>query len=266
MQKISKYLFYIFIAYFVIGFFILPFVLKSQLVKAIEQETKAKATITSLTFNPLLVSLEISGFKLTNPHNEIVVSFDKFYVNCNPSALLYGAIEFKRVSLIAPKVFLVYYKDKTINLLNLLKEKKSKKQKRVEQSSTFYPRVIVDSFEIEGGRLDYEDYTHKTVFRSSLENIGLSLKNFDTKKDKQKSTDFRLYAKLGDGGFVDLKSKILTIQPLKAEGSLTFEASKLYTEWRYVQDFLKLEVADGQVSFYANYSVNLDDIIIPPIN
>jgi len=260
-QKIIKYFFYFFVAYLFLGFFILPFFVKPQLIKIIETETKTKASIASLAFNPLIFSIEISDLKLNDLQNKPLFSFDALHVNLNPSSLLYGALELKEFSLFAPKIYVVYNKDKSINLLKVLKPQKNKQQKSVvEASNTSLPRIIIDSIKLENGKIDYTDHTRKRIFTFSLENIGFSLKNFDTKNIARDNAGVHFYSKLGDGGFMDFKSKILSIQPFKIEGSLSFEASKLYTEWKYMQDLLKLEVADGKVSFYTKYAFNLDDI------
>ncbi|MBA1433305.1 MAG: DUF748 domain-containing protein [Epsilonproteobacteria bacterium] len=232
-RKIIKYLFYLFVAYLFLGFFILPLLIKPQLIKIIQNETKTKASIASLSFNPLLFSVEISDLQLNDLQNKALFSFDTLRVNVNPSLLLYGALELKELSLIAPRVSVVYNKDKSINLLKVLKSQKSEQQERAaETSNSSLPRIIARSIKIENGKIDYTDYTRRQTFTFSLENIGFSLKNFDTKNIRQDNAGLRLYSKLGDGGFIDFKSKIRSIQPLEIEGSLSFEASKLYTECR----------------------------------
>ncbi|SFV64790.1 putative exported protein [hydrothermal vent metagenome] len=261
LKKISKYIFYSFVAYLLIGFFILPFFLKPQLVTIIQNQTKTKASIAALSFNPLLFSVKISGLKLTDLQNKALFSFDLLRINVNPSSLLYGALKIKEFSLIAPRVSVVYNKDKSINLLNLLKPQKNKHQEnKTKISNTFLPRIIIESIKLENGKINYTDYTRKQIFQFSLENIGFSLKDFDTKNITQENAEVHLYSKLGDGGFVDVKSKILNVRPFKTEGTLSFAASKLYTEWKYMQDVLKLEVADGKISFYTKYAFNLGDL------
>jgi len=260
-QRIIKYLSYLFLAYLFVGFFILPLLLKPQLLQLIQNETKTKASMEALSFNPLIFSLEIKNLELHDLHDRALFSFDTLTINLNPSSLFYGALELKELSLISPKLYVVYNKDKSVNLLNVLKSQKSTKQEPVkkDQNSTL-PRIIVEKIKLEDGRIYYKDYSRTTPFEFSLENIGFSLIDFDTKKITQNSAGLRLYSRLGDGGFVDFKSRILSITPLKLEGSLGFEASKLYTEWKYMQDVLRLEVADGKVSFEGKYKLNLDEL------
>ncbi|QOP46619.1 DUF748 domain-containing protein [Sulfurimonas paralvinellae] len=260
LKKIIKYLFYLFVAYLFIGFFILPFVLKPQLVKTIEYQTRTKVTIESLSFNPLIFTLKASNIHLKALDDKPLFALKRLEINLNPSSLLYGAVHLKELSLVMPEVHLVYNKDKSINLLNVIKENNQTKILHKESKKSELPRIIVDKIKLENGRLYYTDFTRKTPFEFSLENIGFALNDFDTKNITKNSAGLRLYSKLGDGGFVDFQSQILSIVPFKIKGTLDFQASKLYTEWKYMQDVLKLEVADGKVSFHTKYMLNLDDI------
>ncbi|MCD4668372.1 MAG: DUF748 domain-containing protein, partial [Sulfurimonas sp.] len=48
--------------------------------------------------------------------------------------------------------------------------------------------------------------------------------------------------------------------PLILKGSIDYEASKLYTQWRYMQDSLNLEVADGKMDISSDYYFNLSEL------
>ena len=260
--KISKYLTYIFLSYLFIGAILLPFILKPQLEKIINSELNAKVNIESLSFNPLIFELTIDNFVLNDLNRNRLASFKSLRINVDPTTLFMGAVKLKELSLIDPKIYVIYKKDKSINLLKIMKEDKVKtsKAQKNKDASVNVPRIIIDKIEMRGGELSYSDYTKKKNFSIGLENIGFILENFDTKKIKQESAGLRFYSRLSDGGFVDLKSKITSLEPFKIEGSIDFEASKLYTEWKYMQDELQLEVADGKVSFSTEYFFNLADI------
>ncbi|MCK4974151.1 MAG: DUF748 domain-containing protein, partial [Sulfurimonas sp.] len=122
------------------------------------------------------------------------------------------------------------------------------------------PRVIVDVIKISSGGVDYEDFTNSKKFDFSLRSIGFELKDIDTNDFDSSDAKLRFYSDLDDGGFVDFRSEVVGFKPLKLEGSIKFEASKLYTQWRYIQDMIGLEVANGKLSFGADYHLNMDDL------
>lgn len=257
-SKFKKIIFYTLAVYGLLGFIILPLVLKPQLIKIVEENTNAHILVDSVYFNPFIFKLALSDVQLQSLENSPLVTFKTFLVNLEPTSLFYGALHIKTIQLKEPKIHLTYNKDKTLNLLNIIK--KSEEEKAEDNSSSSLPRLIVDSVEVSEGGLFYKDHTQKNLFEFSFGKIGFHLSDIDTSDLNASDARVRFYATLGDGGFVDFKTKVVGFEPLKFEGSLDFEASKLYTEWKYVKEELNLEVADGKISFHTEYSLNLDDL------
>ena len=258
LSKLKKSFLYILFLYALLGFIAVPLILKSQLIKIIEQESYSKVDIGSVYFNPFIFKLELSDVRLKSQDEKPLISFKEFMVDAELYSLAMGAIHLKNIRLTEPTIKLVYNKDNSINLLNLFKTKSDTQEQNSSKSEM--PRVITDSIEIIGGKVAYEDFTQTTPFEFSFDKIGFELKNVDTNDFNTSDAKLRLYTTLGDGGFVDFRSNIVGFQPLKVEGSLDFEASKLYSEWKYAQDKLNLEVADGKISFHALYSFNAENL------
>ena len=259
LKKIQKIVIYLLSAYAVLGFIVLPLVLKSQLVEIVQKETNAKLSLDSVFFNPFIFSLELNHIKLTDADDKHLISLESVLINLEPHSLFNSTIHIKNIVLQNPEISLVYKKNKSINLASIIKEKA--KEVEEESSSEFeMPRILLNRVAIIDGKVNYEDYTNKTPFEFSFDRIGFELKDIDTKDFNSSDATLRFYTALGDGGFFDLKSEILGFNPLVVKGSLDFEASKLYTQWKYVQDGLNLEVANGKIAFTANYFFNLDDL------
>lgn len=255
----KKVIFSTIILYAIFGFFLLPYILKSQIVKNIPKQLNAKLSIEDIYFNPFVFNLDISGVKLESLENKELISLKSIKFDLELYSLLTGSLHIKEFILDELKISAVYEKDKTINLLKILKQ--TKNEKKVESKDELeLPRILIDRVAIVNGKVDYVDFTHKTEFDFSLNNIGFELRDIDTDNFDTNSASMRFYTTLGDGGFLDFKSEIIDIKPLKLKGSVNFEASKLYTQWRYLQDSFKVEVADGKLAFYADYSFNLDKL------
>ena len=262
--RLKKSLIYAFLTYTILGFIVLPLVLKSQLIKIIEEKSESKVTIESLYFNPFLFKLEMDGVTLSSLKNEPLLSFESLSVNVNPSSLFGGAIHLKELLLKDPKVYILYTHDKKINLLTIIKNEEDTiedvKEEDTQEESSFTPRFIINKIIVSNGTLLYKDLTQKSPFEFSFHKIGFSLKDIDTDDVNNSDATLRFYSTLGDGGFVDFNSHIRGFSPLKVDGTLLFEASKLYTEWKYIREQLKLEVADGKVSFSTDFALNVDDL------
>lgn len=248
--------------YTVIGFIIVPMVLKSQLVNIVSEKTNANLSIETIYFNPYAFKLEIIEAKLSDLNNSTLASFGSLQIDLEPHSLIKSALHVKKLALERPKVFLTYNEDRTFNFGKLLKESQEENASKEDeaQKGTEAPRVVVDTLRIDDGRFYYEDFTNPSKFEFEINDIAFKLRNIDTNDFNSSNASIRFNSALGDGGFVDFRSKIRGFKPLIVEGSIKFEASKLYSQWKYMRDHLKLEVADGRLSLGADYSLNLDDL------
>lgn len=215
-----------------------------------------------MSFNPFLLKLTLEKVQLSSPDNKSLVNFNSLLVDVDVYSLLRGAVHIQDIVLKHPEISLVYNRDKTINLLSILKPTKDKvKTDDVDSNKTAsLPRIIVDNIQIINGGVAYKDFTRKDAFDFSFHHIGFKLQDIDTNDFNNSKAKMRFYSKLGDGGFVDLKTKLVSYQPVVLDGTLDFKASKLYTEWRYIKDLLNIEIGDGKVSFGLHYALNLDDL------
>ncbi|MBW6489116.1 DUF748 domain-containing protein [Sulfurimonas sp.] len=248
--------------YTVIGFTIVPMVLKSQIINIVSAKTNANLSIETIHFNPFAFKVEIIEAKLTDLNNSTLASFGSLQIDLEPHSLIKSALHVKKLALERPKVFLTYNEDRTFNFGKLLKESQEESVSKADkaQEGGELPRIVVDTLRVENGRLYYEEFTNKTKFEFEINDIAFKLTDIDTNDFNSSSASLRFNSALGDGGFVDFRSKIRGFNPLVVEGSVKFEASKLYSQWKYMQDKLKLEVADGKLSFGADYSLNFDDL------
>ncbi len=259
LNFLKKAILYSILFYAIVGFIVLPLVLKPQVIKIIEQETNAKIEIESIFFNPFAFDLEISGITISSLDNKELLHLKSISLNLELSSLINQAIHVDSLVITQPKISLVLDKNKQINFNSILKETQET-QKVENNTTTAIPRIILGRIAIVDGSINYEDYSHKTDFDFSLKNLGIELKNIDTKDITTSEAKFKFFTKLADGGFISLKSEIISLEPLALKGSLEYEASKLYTQWRYIQDSLNLEVADGKIFFKTDYYFNLEQL------
>ncbi len=256
---LKKVLLSLLLLYSTLGFIALPLLLKQQLIEQVQSLTKSKLTIDGVYFNPFLFKLTISDMKLTSLEGKPLVAFKSLLLDIELYSLLNSALHVKDFIITEPKISLVYNKDQTINLLNILKPQERTKEEKSD-SNMKPPRIIIDNIAIERGGVSYEDFTLKEDFSFSFDELGFNLQNVDTNDFNSSDANLRFYSTLGDGGFVDFKTKVVGFKPLEVNGSFDFEASKLYSTWKYMKERLNLEVADGKISCHATYHLNLDDL------
>ena len=260
LDKIKKITIYFLIFYALLGFIIIPLVLKPQVIDIVQKETNAKIDIEDIYFNPFTFRLELANTKLTSLDKKELISIKRIILNIQTSSLFYATIHIRDFILEEPSISLVLDKNKKINFASIAKESSDSTKSKEGDSAGYIPRIILDRVAIVDGTLNYEDFSHKSKFDFGLDNIGFELENIDTKDLNTSDANIRFYTVLADGGFVDFKSEIIGLDPFIVKGSLDFEASKLYTQWRYMKDSVNLEVADGKLSLNTDYYFNLNDL------
>ena len=256
---LKKTLLIVIIMYGLFGFFVLPYIIKTKGIEVLNEHLNAKMSIESVSFNPFSFQLNLKDARLTEDKKEIV-SFEKLSINFELYSLLFGNIHFKKIILESPKVTVVYSKNKELNLLHLFKTT-DKTPKNKEKTSS--PRILIDKIAIDGAVVHYEDYTQNEPYKLSFEDLNIHINKIDTAdsstENKQKAY-FVFKTMLDDGGYIKIVNTVRSFSPFITDGSIEFESSQLYTQWRYLQDKLNIEVADGRVSFQGDYHLDLDAI------
>ncbi len=255
---LKKILLYSLLFYTLFGFIAVPLILKPQIINGVKENANAQLEIDTLYFNPFLFRLEIQGLELYSLDKIQLINTKKIILDLEFYSLLGFTIYIKELIIEEPDLFLVLNKDKTINF-NALAKKNTKEVKKKNTKSQI-PRIIVDKISLINGSLNYEDYSQQSKFSFRVDTLGFELKDIDTKNMKTSDAHLRMYMKLEDGGFFDLKSKILGLEPFIVQGSLDYEASKLYSQWRYIKDSLNLEVANGKLSLHTQYNFNSSNL------
>ena len=107
--------------YTVVGFFVVPAIIKSQMLKRLPALTKRQAAVEQVKCNPYVLSLTIRGFALKESNGDVFISFDEFYGNFQLWASLFKhAWVFDEISLAKPFAQVTYQADGNFNFANLL--------------------------------------------------------------------------------------------------------------------------------------------------
>ena len=69
--------------YTLLGFYLLPMLVKSKLPTLIQQETGRKTSVATVRFDPFSLKLSLQGFALQEPNGQLFVGFDELFVDIN---------------------------------------------------------------------------------------------------------------------------------------------------------------------------------------
>lgn len=166
-----------------IGFLVLPPILKPVVARKASETLHRKASIDQIKINPFAPSVTIKGFKLADPGEETsFVAFDELHVNAAVMTSIFRrALILDEIRLHKPYVGVTRKTDGTYNFSDLIPKETSKKE---EPSKPFL--FSLNNIQIIDGNIDFHDRPNQTdhavrrlnVSIPFISNVGYYMKNY----------------------------------------------------------------------------------------
>jgi hypothetical protein len=239
-----------FLVYVLVGFFMLPPIIKSQLVKRLPAITKRQATIRQVKFNPLVLSLTIRGLSLTEPDGQVFASWEELYVNFQLSSLFRFAWTFAEIGLKQPYGHVALFKDGRFNFANMFDDTAPPPPKPEKPGAL--PRVNVWWLHIDEGVVVLDDETHRLPLHSEFKPINISLTNLTTRVGKDSVYSFQASS---DSGRSFAWAGSLIVQPFQSRGHFDLAGGELSKWTPVMRDYLRSEITEGRLNVRADYAL-----------
>src|ERR1700722_1985508 len=238
--------------YTVIGFFVVPAIIKSQMLKRLPVLTHRRGAIQEVKLNPYALSFTLRGFSLTETNGDEFVSLGELYVNFESISLLKRGFVFKEISVKKPSASVVRLMDGTFNFANLLTN--TAPAEASSKPSGPLPLVMIDELKVEDGQFSFTDLDRKKPFHRQLGPINVTLTKFTTrpKENSQYSVvvsteDGRTFAWSGD----------VTLVPLHSAGTFKIAGFQITRYAPYIEDIAPIQILSGQVDMQTDYRVDV---------
>ena len=243
----------VFLVYLLVGFFVLPPVIRSQLIKRLPALTKRQASVRQVKFNPLTLSLTIRGLSLTEQSGEVFASWEELYVNFQLSSLIRLAWTFDEIGLLQPYGHISLAKDGRFNFANLLEEsapppRPADKDKKPGD----LPTVHVGRLHVDEGSLVFDDATHRLPLHTEFKPINVSLTNLTTRVGKDSVYSF---VASSDSGRRFAWTGNLTVQPFRSRGHFELAGGEFKRWTPILRDFARAQFQDGNFAVRADYAL-----------
>jgi hypothetical protein len=240
------------LVYTVTGFFIVPAIIKAQLLKRLPPLTHRQVALEQVKFNPYVLSLTLRGFALKEPGGDAFVSFDELYVNFQLSSIFKRKWVFAEVSLKEPFAQVTYRADGNFNFSDLLTNSPAvpPPPPAAHPPAQSMPAVLIYRLSITNGAVAFADLKRKTPFRTRFSPIQLDLDNFTTVRDEKSPYAFTAHS---DSGEVFSWSGQVAVNPVKSSGKFRIGGLSLPAYHPYSQDYAKFELAHGTLDVAADY-------------
>ncbi len=259
-RKQALWIFWLLFAYAVIGFFILPPIIRSVAVKQLSQQLDREVSIRKVKINPFAFSVTIRGLLVKDKDGEPFLSWDEVYVNFQLSSFLGHPWVFKQISVTGPFARAQRNTDGTFNFSDLL-TKFSSTNTLSTNAPAAPPKALAIPIALRIGRLQITnatasvtDLTHRTPFKRTVGPLNFTLEHFRTDPSNKNPHTF---TGTTDAGETISWSGFFFLDPLHSQGELTMDNFALNKYSPLYQDQVPFEIRDGVVGVHVNYHLNL---------
>jgi uncharacterized protein involved in outer membrane biogenesis len=156
-KKILIGLVILFAVFTLVGFFVLPPIVKSILTKQLSENLHREVAIEQIKFNPYTLSISVRGLTIKDKgSSETFVSFGEMFLNFQSFSALRRAVIFSEIRLTQPYIKVTRNQDESYNFSDLLEKKESKPPEK-EKSKSKPLRFSLNNIRIENGSIDFWD-------------------------------------------------------------------------------------------------------------
>jgi uncharacterized protein involved in outer membrane biogenesis len=171
LKKILIGIIIFFVVFTLVGFFVLPPILKSILIKQLSQNLHREVTINQIKINPYTLSIAVRGLLVKDRgSSETFVSCDEIFLNLQSLSALRMALILKEIRLTKPYIRVTRNQNLSYNFSDLIEKKESKPPEK-EKSTPL--RFSLNNIKIENGGVDFLDESVKTKHTVRELNIGI---------------------------------------------------------------------------------------------
>lgn len=241
------------LSYSLCGFLLLPYVLKTQLIKYVEGTLQQKARLETASFNPFLLRLRLQNLQLATPEQaplfelgELVVDFDTF-------GLFNRAWQFSTINLSELEVFAEIDSAGELNLKRLIPPPSDEAAPPQASTPGPLPRLILQNIAIEQSRVHFKQLDKAEPFTLDLNPLHFNIAHFSTLPED--GGQFSFNAKLSDSEGLEF-SGALQIEPLTLTGHIALNKIELQRGGDYLQEMLLFSINAGTLSLNSDFTLD----------
>lgn len=233
-------------AYAVLGFWIVPLVVKNQLPSLAQSQLQRQASVGRLEFNPFTLRVQAADLRLAEADGAPLFAIGELAAKLQWRSLVRWAWTFSDIRITAPSANLQIAADGTFNVAQLLASLGRGPHEASAQARL--PRLVVERFTLEQGKLELRD--RRVGYSNVLAPIDFALADFSTLPQQDEA--YVLSAHSAHGGTVRWKGTA-SVNPIRASGELSLENAPLRELGSYLKPYTHATVAGGQLSAVLPY-------------
>jgi hypothetical protein len=240
--------------YAILGFLILPPIVRAIAVKQLSQQLDREVSIEKIKINPFAFSTTVRGLLIKDKDGQPFISWDEVYVNFQLRSFLGHPWVFRKISVTGPFVRAQMNQDGTFNFSDLLAKFASTNAPATPATPAKLPGLWIYRLEITNATASVTDLTHRRPFKRLVGPIAFAMENFQTDPDNKNP---HTCTGTTDAGEKIAWSGFFYLDPLRSWGELTLENLALNKYQPEYEDLLPVEIRDGIVGLNVHYHLDL---------
>ena len=246
----------LFVLYSLAGFFLIPYIIKDQVIKNLDELLITKTSLKKVEFNPFTLKIQLNNFNLTKDEKK-VLAFEKLYIDFSLLKSIHEShISFKAINLVKPYIDIIQNEKGEINLSSLLKatnDTKSDLKKSKEEENSPIPSFKITKTQIIDGNFLFTQIFKGKNTTTNINNFNYTFYEIGTFKNSLAShnlvtslnKDTKLYV---EGGF--------RLIPFKMYGKVKLHNLKVNEYLAYSKDLLNFTVDNPTINLNFGYRID----------
>lgn len=266
----------IILVYLLLGFAAVPLGIKWAIKNKGTALLNHPVQVRSVRFNPLSFRLSVYGLAILDSAKQTLAGFDKFWIDISFVKLLKKEYRVESVGVDGLKVNVVLLPQGRINILDLLPAQKTQPGRpavaktqedialshteksllpeQVSDPSPALPLVIIDTFAIQNGTVNFVDQSITPNFFAKLHAIDLRITDLSTKRDGQAKVAFN--ARIDDDGRLAGEALVKPLaESLACDLTFSLNNYALPVVTPYSGKYAGRAVADGRFDLKMDYRI-----------
>ena len=254
-KKISLIVAGLFLFYLVIGFWVVPPLLKPKLEEQLSSLLNRKVTIAEIKLNPLALSATTSDLTVHEIDGQPFAGFEALYANAQISSIFKWAFTVREIRVQGPFGILKLLPGNKLNIDDILAKLNAPKPEAKDEEAGL-PRAIIEKFQVIDGKAAVEDLSGKEPIREELAPISFIIDNLSTLEGRQGEYRFTGVGPMGGQFEVDGE---ITVNPVRVNGNYTINDTQISHYWKHLKNLVSFQIISGTTDVSGAYTVEIVD-------
>ena len=254
----------LFVLYTLVGFFVVPGLVKDNARQALADLTGRDVTISEVRFNPLVLSAEVDGFAIADEQTEVLAGFDRLYVNFQLSSLFRWTWYFDEISVEGLTLRAQRNPESVFNFDDVIAHAQAQfaedpaepEPVGSDEDEGGLPSLAIATMTLTNGDLRYTEATGKEPHQLTLP-VAFTVSNFSTVSKGEGQNDYAIRLEGPDGGVFDWNGHF-EFSPFVANGRLQVQGVDLVSLARLGAEQVRFTVPSGELDVEAEYAFNAE--------